>query len=250
MNVFIAGSNGELGQALATTTPDNVNIISQDLGTVETSNLPAHLIVALGRRPQVILSASAYGHFATVAREVGVQLAYVSIDFVFNGLSDAPYPSTPPAAPLSTKFSREEPTGQDALIMRAAKVYELCTNNAAADGRAPIGPCRRRPDRHIHVCTWLCRRIADDGGQRVIGRSPLYQFRSIKLVQFRSSCSRGRTGGWSAGQSGAPSSDHDFGALYIKSPPTLLGARQIVDFPLPHWRTNLQKMITEIRSHG
>lgn len=160
MRALIAGSGGQLGQALQATAPDGVEIVAPPEGEFDITDADAVARVVAEVRPGVILNAAAYtavdraeteeasaravnvnavGLLAAAARNAGAAFAHVSTDFVFDGTAHTPYPPNAAPNPLGA-YGRTKADGEAAaaefhpspLIVRTAWVYAAQGQNFVA----------------------------------------------------------------------------------------------------------------------
>ncbi|WP_033927471.1 dTDP-4-dehydrorhamnose reductase [Sphingomonas sp. 35-24ZXX] len=148
MKVLIVGGKGQLGRSLAATAPDDAEIVSHDIDTLDIADADALRACVADVRPELLLNAAAYtavdkaeseedvalavngtavGAMSAAAREFGARLVHVSTDFVFDGISGVPYAPDAPPNPVSaygrTKLAGEKAAGPDSLVVRTAWVY-------------------------------------------------------------------------------------------------------------------------------
>ena len=158
MKTLVLGSNGQLGQALAHTTPDGANIIGLDLPELDITSAEALLKVCRKTKPAVIINAAAYTavdraeseaelaravnvdgpqNIASAARDVAARLIHISTDFVFDGEASTPYKPGATTNPVSvygrTKREGEvavlEAMPEDAVVVRTAWLYSKTGGN-------------------------------------------------------------------------------------------------------------------------
>lgn len=148
MKALIVGGNGQLGRGLAVTAPEDTEVVSHDIDTLDITDKAAVDAMVGSVKPDILLNAAAYtavdkaegeeqiayavnatavGLLADAAREVGARFVHVSTDFVFDGLAGSPYLPDAPTNPIGaygrTKLAGEKLAGDDALIVRTAWVY-------------------------------------------------------------------------------------------------------------------------------
>lgn len=150
MKVVIFGSNGQVARALIATRPDRVDIIPFSRSQGDITDFPnVEKLVSL-HQPQVIINCAAYtavdnaeddftrahlinciavDNLVKVSMNYDAKLVHYSTDFVFDGSTSTPYPTTAAVNPISaygqTKLHGENavlrsPSG---LIIRTAWVY-------------------------------------------------------------------------------------------------------------------------------
>ncbi|WP_010185654.1 dTDP-4-dehydrorhamnose reductase [Sphingomonas sp. PAMC 26605] len=154
MKALITGADGQVGTALRRAAPDRVEVIAVDRSTLDITDRAAVEAMVARVRPDIIINAAAYtavdraesdtalakavnatavGHLAAAARAAGARLIQVSTDYVFDGRAAVPYSPAAATAPLSvygrTKRAGEVLAGEDALIVRTARVYGPTGNN-------------------------------------------------------------------------------------------------------------------------
>ena len=158
MKTLVLGSNGQLGQALAGTTPGGANIVGLDLSELDITSAEALLAVCRKTTPAVIINAAAYTavdkaesepelaskvnvdgprNIAAAAHDIGARLIHISTDFVFDGEASAPYTPDGETNPLSvygrTKRDGEkailEAMPEDAVVVRTAWLYSKTGGN-------------------------------------------------------------------------------------------------------------------------
>jgi dTDP-4-dehydrorhamnose reductase len=158
MKTLVLGSNGQLGQALAATTPGGVTISGLDLPELDITSADALLSVCRKTKPDVIINAAAYTavdkaesepelaatvnvdgprNIAAAAHDIGARLIHISTDFVFDGKASRPYTPDARTNPLSvygrTKRDGEkavlEAMPEDAAVVRTAWLYSKTGGN-------------------------------------------------------------------------------------------------------------------------
>lgn len=285
MKALITGANGQLGWSLQQTAPAGAELICTDVAELDICDAAAVDAFVAEHKPDLILNAAAYtavdkaeseealalrinaeavANLATAARLHSARLVHVSTDFVFDGVSGVPYKPDAAPAPVSaygrTKLAGEQAAGEAALIVRTAWVY------------APKG--------HNFVRTML-RLMAERDEVRVVADqigTPTYA--PDLAAALWALATKGITGIHHYTDSGA-ASWYDF-AVAIQEEGLAVGLLNRVvpvipiatsDYPTPatrphysvldkssafaalggpapHWRTNLRKMLQEIKTHG
>ena len=158
MKTLVLGSNGQLGQALADTSPDGANIIGLDLPELDITSADALLKVCRKTKPAVIINAAAYTavdqaeseaelatavnvegprNIASAAQDVAARLIHISTDFVFDGEASTPYKPDATTNPVSvygcTKRDGEkavlETMPEHAVVVRTAWLYSKTGGN-------------------------------------------------------------------------------------------------------------------------
>jgi dTDP-4-dehydrorhamnose reductase len=158
MKTLVLGSNGQLGQALADTGPDEAEFIGLDLPELDITNADALVDLCRDVKPDVIINAAAYTavdqaeaevdlatavnvngprNIAAAARDVGARLIHISTDFVFDGEAATPYKADAATNPVSI-YGRTKRDGEqavlelmpdDSVVVRTAWLYSKTGNN-------------------------------------------------------------------------------------------------------------------------
>jgi dTDP-4-dehydrorhamnose reductase len=160
MKVLIAGSAGQLGRALVRTAPAGCTIIAPPEAEFNITDPDAVDAVVRAAAPDLVINAAAYtavdraesepaaaqavnvnavGLIASAARHARAGLVHVSTDFIFDGTTSRPYPTTAAPNPLGV-YGRTKWEGEEAardlhgtpLIVRTAWVYAAGGNNFVA----------------------------------------------------------------------------------------------------------------------
>ena len=158
MKTLVLGCNGQLGQSLADTVPDEVDIIGLDLPELDITDANAVLEICRETRPDVVVNAAAYTavdqaesepeiaasinvdgvrNIAAAAHDVGAKFIHISTDYVFDGESTKPYKPDDASNPLGvygqTKREGElaalEETSGSAVVIRTAWLYSKTGSN-------------------------------------------------------------------------------------------------------------------------
>ncbi len=158
MKTLVLGCNGQLGQSLAGTVPDDVEFAGLDLPELDITNAAQVLGVCRQLSPDVVVNAAAYTavdqaesepavatsvnvegsrNIAVASREVGAKLIHISTDYVFDGTASAPYRTDAETNPLNvygrTKRDGElvvlEETSGAALVVRTSWLYSKTGSN-------------------------------------------------------------------------------------------------------------------------
>jgi len=158
MKTLVFGCNGQLGVALADTTPDAADFIGLDLPELDITRADAVLELCREVKPAVIINAAAYTavdqaesdsalaasvnvdgprNIALAARNVGARIIHISTDFVFDGVALEPYQTDAQTNPLSvygrTKRDGEvavlEATSGAAVVIRTSWLYSKTGSN-------------------------------------------------------------------------------------------------------------------------
>ena len=285
MKALIVGAAGQLGQSLVAAAPGEATIVSADRHTLDITDPAAVLSIMEQVRPDLVFNAAAYTavdraetepdaahavnaqaveHLASAARRAGASLVHVSTDFVFDGAVGKPYAPTSATAPLGvygrTKLAGEEAAGPDALIVRTAWVYapqghnfvrtmlrlmrerdevrvvadQIGSPTYAPGLAAALWALARRGARGIHhytdagTCSWYDFAVAIQEEALASGLlSHAVDIIPIATTDYPT-----------------PAARPHYSVLDKASTFELLGG------PSPHWRTNLRKMMAEIKTHG
>ena len=136
MKVLLTGANGQLGQALLSSVPRNIDLIALDRSDLDLSDLKACHSMVLRHKPDWVLNAAAYtavdmaeseprlAHvinadapriFSEALSEIGGSLLQLSTDFVFNGKQSIPYHCDHPCDPLSV-YGSSKAAGEKAAL--------------------------------------------------------------------------------------------------------------------------------------
>jgi dTDP-4-dehydrorhamnose reductase len=158
MKALIAGSGGQLGQALLRTRPAEVEAVALGRAELDITQSDSVAQSLQQHRPTVVINASAYtavdraesdsaAAYATNADAVGalaracaaqrIRFIHVSTDFVFGGSSGRPYRPDDATAPLgvygASKLAGEQQVaalaGLDWCVVRTAWVYAASGKN-------------------------------------------------------------------------------------------------------------------------
>jgi dTDP-4-dehydrorhamnose reductase len=157
VRVLVAGSGGQLGRALAASVPAGATLIAPPEAEFDIGNPEQVATVVARSRPDLLINAAAWtavdkaeteedqallvnatavGHLASAAADVGARFVQVSTDYVFDGVACQPYlPETPPAP--ASAYGRTKLAGEliaterhpAPLIVRTAWVYAAAGNN-------------------------------------------------------------------------------------------------------------------------
>jgi len=158
MKTLVLGCNGQLGQALADTAPDDAEFIGIDLPELDITNAAAVLNICRQVQPAVIINAAAYTavdqaeseselamavnvegprNVATASRDVDARLIHISTDFVFDGEASTPYKPNAAMNPRSV-YGRTKRDGElavldtmpeTAVVVRTAWLYSKTGRN-------------------------------------------------------------------------------------------------------------------------
>jgi len=158
MKTLVLGCKGQLGQSLAGTVPEEIEIIGFDLPELDITDAAAVIDICRQLSPDVIINAAAYTaveqaeaepqlaasinvegarNVAAAARDVGAKFIHISTDFVFDGESTKPYTSDAVTNPLNvygrTKRDGElaalEETSGAAVVIRTSWLYSNTGTN-------------------------------------------------------------------------------------------------------------------------
>ncbi len=158
MKVLLTGANGQLGKALCTTVPDQIELIAADRSRCDISRFESVASIASQHQPDLIINAAAYTavdqaesetaaayaineqgvtHLAAVAKKIRARLIHISTDFVFDGEQSHSYLPSDATNPTSVYgaskrageviLQQQMPT--DSLIIRTAWVYSADGSN-------------------------------------------------------------------------------------------------------------------------
>ena len=158
MKVLILGASGQLGRALVSSAPEQVELIAWDRGQLDLSQL--HVIASRVQlvRPTVLINAAAYtavdqaesepqrahsinaaavGILGSACAAEGCRVIHVSTDFVFDGTAGRPYRPDDETAPLGV-YGASKVAGEKSLaaqpnlnwaVVRTAWVYSSVGKN-------------------------------------------------------------------------------------------------------------------------
>jgi dTDP-4-dehydrorhamnose reductase len=158
MKTLVLGCKGQLGQSLAGTVPEDIEIIGFDLPELDITDNAAVIEICRQHSPDVIVNAAAYTavdqaesepeiaasvnidgtrNIAAAAHDVGAKLIHISTDYVFDGESTNPYKPDDVTNPLGvygqTKRDGElaalKETSGSAVIIRTAWLYSKTGSN-------------------------------------------------------------------------------------------------------------------------
>lgn len=285
MKALITGANGQLGWSLQQTAPAGAELICTDVAELDICDADAVEAFVAQHKPNLILNAAAHtavdkaeseealalrinaeavGNLAAAAHAHNARLVHVSTDFVFDGVSGVPYKPSDAPAPVSaygrTKLAGEQAAGADALIVRTAWVYAPKGNNfvrtmlrlmaerdevrVVAD---QIGTPTYAPDLAAALWALSAKCITGIHHYTDSGAASWYDFavaiqdeacalgllsRAVPILPINTS------------DYPTPATRPHFSVLDKTSTFAALGG------PAPHWRTNLRKMLQEIKTHG
>jgi dTDP-4-dehydrorhamnose reductase len=158
MKVVVTGAGGQLGRALADSTPAQVEVTGLTHSQLDVGNAQAVMDSIHSQRPDLIINAGAYTavdkaesepeaaerantagphNLAAAARATGARLVHISTDFVFDGRASRPYAPDAATNPQST-YGRTKRGGETAVlqalpdrsvILRTAWVYAAQGSN-------------------------------------------------------------------------------------------------------------------------
>lgn len=158
MKTLVVGCNGQLGQAMKDTIPDQVEFVGADLPGLDITDESSVRKFVRQLMPDVIVNAAAYTavdaaeshstdafsvnvdgprNLARAAKEIDARLIHVSTDFVFDGDSATPYQPDDLTNPLSvygqTKRDGEvaaiEAMPNSTVVVRTAWLYSKTGSN-------------------------------------------------------------------------------------------------------------------------
>ena len=158
MKVLITGAAGQVGRALADSSPPAAQLTGMSHQQLDVGDVAAVASCVQELRPDIIINAAAYTavdraeaeanlarrintegarNIATAARDVGARLIHISTDFVFGGNSSTPYRPDSPTGPLNV-YGLTKRDGEDAVrkvlpdasvVLRTAWVYSAVGSN-------------------------------------------------------------------------------------------------------------------------
>ncbi|MBV9914840.1 MAG: dTDP-4-dehydrorhamnose reductase, partial [Sinobacteraceae bacterium] len=158
MKVLITGAAGQVGRALADSSPPAAQLTGMSHQRLDVGDVAAVASCVQELRPDIIINAAAYTavdraeaeanlarrintegarNIATAARDVGARLIHISTDFVFGGNSSTPYRPDSPTGPLNV-YGLTKRDGEDAVrkvlpdasvVLRTAWVYSAVGSN-------------------------------------------------------------------------------------------------------------------------
>lgn len=287
MKALIAGGGGQLGQALLRTLPAGVEAVALARAEFDITQADAIARALQKHRPTVVINASAYtavdraesdsqAAYATNADAVGalakaceaqkIRLVHVSTDFVFDGSAGRPYRPDDATAPLgvygASKLAGEQQIAAhedlDWCVVRTAWVYAASGKNFAL---TMLRLFKERP---------VVRVVADQVGAPTSADS---------LAQCVWSAAQSNVRGLLHFTDAGVASWYDFAvAIYeeatqlgLLSQPVDVQPIRTQDYPTParrpsysvldvtgtsaalgltpvHWRTNLRKVLRELRA--
>ena len=157
MRILITGATGQLGQALATSTPAGYTAKFLDRRDWDLRREGEASKLLIHYEPEVVINTAAYtqvdraegepelahrinaqavGELATGCTRYGIRLIHISTDFVFDGLASSPYQVDAQTRPLNvygeSKLAGEKAvmaSGAEACILRTAWVYHYLGAN-------------------------------------------------------------------------------------------------------------------------
>lgn len=285
MKAFIVGAKGQLGRGLQACAPRDAVITSHDIDTLDITDGEAVLAAAREACPEIIFNAAAYtavdkaeseeapalavnatavGHLARAAKDIGARLVHVSTDFVFDGTSGIPYAPDAQTAPLGaygrTKLEGEKAAGPDALVVRTAWVYAPAGGNFV---RTMLRLMAERPEVRV---------VADQIGTPTYapglaaalwtmagkGASGLHHYTDAGVCSWYDFAVAIQEEALAAGLLDQavpviPINTSDFPTPAKRPHFSVLDKTstfEILGGPTPHWRDNLRTMIAEIKTHG
>ena len=158
MKILVTGGNGQLGQELKKTVPQQHEIITVDICDFDLCNCTDIEACIEETKPDYIINAAAYTavdkaeqekdiafkanvegahNLALAVQNTNAKLIQISTDFIFDGSKSSPYLPEDVAEPISvygeTKLAGEikvqEVLGDEVLIIRTAWLYSAYGNN-------------------------------------------------------------------------------------------------------------------------
>lgn len=285
MKALIVGADGQLGRGLQACAPEDAEVIAHDIHSLDITDAAAVQAAIEAARPDVVFNAAAYtavdkaeseedralavnatavGHLAKAAASVGARLVHVSTDFVFDGLSGVPYAPDAPTAPLGaygrTKLAGEAAAGPDALIVRTAWVYAPAGGNFV---RTMLRLMGERPEvrvvaDQIGTPTYAPGLAAALWTMAAKGASGLHHYTDAGACSWYDFAVAIQEEALVAGLLDKavpvlPIATSDFPTPAKRPHFSVLDKAstfEILGGPTPHWRTNLRKLIAEIKTNG
>jgi dTDP-4-dehydrorhamnose reductase len=288
MRVLITGSKGQLGYELQRSAPEKAVVLGLDLPDLDVSNEPALQVQIQTFKPTIVINAAAYTAvdkaeseqalsykincdsaqtLARLCKLANCRLLHVSTDFVFDGALGRVYLPEDPISPLSI-YGKSKAQGEAAvlatypensLIVRTAWVYSAHGGNFV---KSILKLLREREQLGI---------IADQVG------TPTWAASLAKCLW--TFASRKETGLWHFTDAGVASwydyavaiaeEGHAIGLIEQIKPilpirtqdyptPAKRPSLSILDKTqtwaitgvAPHWRSNLRKMLAELKAAG
>lgn len=158
MKALIIGAGGQLAIELEKSLPEGIEAVSLSIKDLDITDQEATLRRVVEEAPEVLINASGYTavdkaeeeeekatlvnghgvrHLAQASKKCGAQFVHISTDFVFDGLSGTPYSSEAEPNPISaygrSKLEGElatlEEVGDNATIVRTAWLYSSHSSN-------------------------------------------------------------------------------------------------------------------------
>ena len=285
MKVLVTGGRGQLGRALAVTTPAAVELISVGRDSIDLAD-PVAAELAVGRiAPDVVINAAAYtavdraenepelaqrvnaesvGALARAAARGGGRLVQVSSDFVFDGASSVAYRPGDARNPLSvygaSKAAGEDSAELEALIVRTSWVH------AAHGTNFVLTMLRLMRERgavrvvaaQIGAPTWATGLAHTIWGLLDQCAKGVYHHRDAGVASWYDLAVAAAEEGLAQGLLGSlPTIEPIPGAEYptpARRPAFSLlddsATRIALGAPAVQWRTNLRYMLMEQKSHG
>ncbi len=155
--ILVTGARGQVGGELVRLLPACGDVVAVDRSTLDLADPDAIVRVLRDAAPDLVINAAAYtavdlaesrrddafavnarapAVLAGEAKRRGAVLVHYSTDYVFDGLSTAPYTEDAPTAPLNvygeSKLAGEQAiaaSGAHALVLRTSWVYGLTGKN-------------------------------------------------------------------------------------------------------------------------
>lgn len=284
MKLLITGAGGQLGQALQAVVPGDVDVVAAPSAALDIGDADAVAAYVEAIRPDLLINAAAYtavdkaegdadaafringeavGYLSRAAAASGARFVHVSTDFVFDGEAGRPYAPDAPTAPLgvygTSKLRGEQQAGEGALIVRTAWVYGSLGANfvrtmlrlmaerdelrvvadqigtptwasSLADGIWKLAAADARGVYHYTdsgAASWYDFAVAIQEEALVLGLLG----RAIPVVPIPSSAYP------------TPARRPHYSVLDKEATSALIGVP-------PHWRTNLRRMLAEVREQG
>lgn len=154
MRALIVGSGGQVGSALVSCAPSEIELVALTSKDLDVTKEAAVKTAVAACRPTHVFNAAAYtavdraeqeqeaayavnalavGYLASAAKAANARFIHISTDFVFDGTAGAPYAPGDTTNPLSvyglSKLAGEQLAGNTALIVRTSWVYAAAGHN-------------------------------------------------------------------------------------------------------------------------
>ena len=280
MKVLVTGAGGQVGRALLSSAPEDVEVIGCDKASLDITD-PAAVSAKIARiAPDLIINAAAHTAVDTAESEsehvfainrdgvtnlaaTGVQLVQISTDFVFDGTGSSPYPIDAPTGPIgmygASKLAGEQAAGDNALIVRTAWVHASEGSNFVLTMlklMRDLGSVRVITDQ-VGTPTWatsLAQALWAMIGKDLRG---VYHFTDSGVAtwyDFAVAIAEEATalGLLDSMPQVRPVTTAAFPTAARRPAYSVLDKTVTYDLlgPAPHWRVNLRKMLAEVKARG